>query len=165
MNTAEQQTVEQRSTYPGTQGVSPETIARWRERHYLPQDPADVLRPDPARRTLVRFDSDGYQLGAHLYRPPGLGDREATPGVVMVGPASSVKEQTLPHYAQRVADAGFTVLAFDSRSYGESDGEPRCWYDPNQIICDYSNAIGYLASRADVDARSVAAVGVCMGGG
>jgi fermentation-respiration switch protein FrsA (DUF1100 family) len=83
----------------------------------------------------------------------------------MAGPASSVKEQTLPHYAQRFADAGFTVLAFDSRAYGESGGEPRCWYDPNQVICDYSNAAGYLSGRADIDSRRVAAVGVCMGGG
>jgi fermentation-respiration switch protein FrsA (DUF1100 family) len=153
------------SQYPGTADMSPEAIASWRELHYLPADPADVLRPDPARCESVQFDSDGYRLAGHLYRPPNVGDREATAGVVMVGPASSVKEQTLPHYAGRFADAGFTVLAFDSRSYGESGGEPRCWYDPNQIISDYSNAIGYLSGRPDVNAERVAAVGVCMGGG
>jgi uncharacterized protein len=153
------------SAYPGTAGIRRETIGRWRQLHYLPADPADVLRADPSRREAVRFRSDGYEISGHLYRPPGLGRGAVTAGVVMVGPASSVKEQTLPHYAQRFADAGFTVLAFDSRTYGESGGEPRCWYDPNQIICDYANAIGYLSGRPDVAADRVAAVGVCMGGG
>jgi fermentation-respiration switch protein FrsA (DUF1100 family) len=43
----------------------------------------------------------------------------------MCGPISSVKEQTLPHYAERFADAGYTVLAFDPIGFGESEGEPR----------------------------------------
>jgi uncharacterized protein len=83
----------------------------------------------------------------------------------MCGPASSVKEQTLPHYAERFADAGYTALTFDPRTYGESDGQPRCSYDPAQVIGDYANAVSYLRTRDDVDPDRVALVGVCMGGG
>ena len=56
---------------------------------------------------------------ARLVAAPG----DRTPALVMVGPFSSVKEQTLPHYAERLAEHGYTVLTFDSRGFGAS--EPR----------------------------------------
>jgi fermentation-respiration switch protein FrsA (DUF1100 family) len=132
------------------------------ERYYV-ADAGHQLVADPGHREPVRFVSDGLTLAGHLYRPPGA--TGSTPGIVMCGPASSVKEQTLPHYAQRFADAGYTVLTFDSRSYGESEGQPRCYYDPAQIIDDYANAVSYLRGRADVDGDRIALAGVCMGGG
>jgi fermentation-respiration switch protein FrsA (DUF1100 family) len=123
------------------------------------------LVSDPSRRTATSLESDGVRLAAHLYRPPQAAAGEVTPGIVMCGPVSSVKEQTLPHYAQRFADAGYTVLTFDPRGFGESDGEPRFHYDPWLVIGDYVNAAAHLMGRDDVDADRVAAVGVCMGGG
>ncbi len=132
---------------------------------WLPQDSSKLLVADPAKREPVSFDSDRHRLAAHLYRPPEDKRAKPTPGIVMAGPVSSVKEQTLPHYAERFAAAGHTVLAFDSRGFGESQGEPRFHYDPWRIVDDYVNAAAYLMGRDDVDAGRVAAVGVCMGGG
>jgi fermentation-respiration switch protein FrsA (DUF1100 family) len=129
--------------------------------YYAPSD--RLLEADPSRRADVRFDSGGLALAGHLYRPPGVGEAR-TPGIVMCGPASSVKEQTLPHYAERFADAGYTVLTFDPRTYGESEGEPRCYYDPGGIIADFGNAVSYMLTRDDVESQ-IAVVGVCMGGG
>ena len=123
-----------------------------------------LLKADPSRRTDVTFDSGGVTLAGHLYRPPAAGD-EPTPGVVLCGPISSVKEQTVPHYAERLADAGYTALTFDPRGFGASRGEPRYRYDPNVVIDDFGNAVSSMLARSDVDARRVAAVGVCMGGG
>jgi fermentation-respiration switch protein FrsA (DUF1100 family) len=134
------------------------------ERYYV-ADADHQLVADPARREPVRFVSEGLLLAGHLYRPPEAAEGTRTPGIIMCGPASSVKEQTLPHYAQRFADAGYTVLTFDSRTYGESEGEPRCYYDPAQIIDDYANAVSYLRARPDVDGERIALAGVCMGGG
>lgn len=135
------------------------------EAHYLPADPSLLLHADPSRRTPVRFRSQGLTLAGHLYRPRHAAAGARTPGLVMCGPFSSVKEQTLPHYAERLSDAGYSVLTFDSRSLGESEGEPRFHYDPNQIIEDYSSAVSYMASRPDVDEGRIGTVGVCMGGG
>jgi fermentation-respiration switch protein FrsA (DUF1100 family) len=134
-------------------------------RYFLPDDPNDLLKADPARRSPVSFRSGDVTLVGHLYRPPGLGDSERTPAVVLCGPISSVKEQTVPHYAERLADAGYTALTFDPRSFGESEGEPRSHYDPNAVIEDYANAVSYLFTRDDVDPDRVAVVGICMGGG
>jgi fermentation-respiration switch protein FrsA (DUF1100 family) len=133
--------------------------------HFLPDDPDDLLVADPARRSPVTFESAGARLAGHLYRPPGVPAGERTPAVALCGPISSVKEQTLPHYAERLADAGYTALAFDPRSFGESEGEPRFHYDPNRVIEDYANAVSFLLTRPDVDPTRVAVVGVCMGGG
>jgi fermentation-respiration switch protein FrsA (DUF1100 family) len=133
--------------------------------YFLPEDPGNLLQADPARRSPVGFASGGATLGGHLYRPPGLGESERTPAVALCGPISSVKEQTLPHYAERLADAGYTALTFDPRSFGESEGEPRDHHDPSLVIEDYANAVSYLMTRDDVDPDSVAVVGVWMGGG
>jgi fermentation-respiration switch protein FrsA (DUF1100 family) len=135
------------------------------DNHFLPKDPADLLRQDPSRRVAVDFTSAGHRLAGHLYRPPSASKTARTPGIVMCGPFSSVKEQTMPHYAERFADAGYTVLTFDPRGYGESEGEPRGHYDPAVIIEDYSTAANYLMRRPDIDAARTSVVGVCMGGG
>jgi uncharacterized protein len=132
---------------------------------YLPRDPARLLVADPNRRQSTTLDSDGLRLAAHLYRPPQAEAGRPTPGIAMCGPVSSVKEQTLPHYAERFADAGYTVLTFDPRGFGDSEGEPRFHYDPWLVVTDYVNAAAQLMARADVDAAQVAVVGVCMGGG
>ncbi|MFF0609050.1 alpha/beta hydrolase [Nocardia tengchongensis] len=134
-------------------------------RYFLPENPDNLLRADPSRRDSVKFLSGTVTLAGHLYRPPNAAAGERTPGVVMCGPISSVKEQTLPHYAERLADAGYTVLTFDPRNFGESEGEPRFRYDPSAVIDDYANAVSYLLTRADIDSARVSAVGVCMGGG
>jgi uncharacterized protein len=133
--------------------------------YFLPDDPDDLLKADPARRTAVTFRSADLTLAGHLYRPPGVGTSERTPAVALCGPISSVKEQALPHYAERLADAGYTALTFDPRTFGESEGEPRAHYDPNLVIEDYANAVSHLLTRPDVDPDRVAVVGVCMGGG
>lgn len=133
--------------------------------HYLPADPANLLRADPTRRTAVRFNSGGASLVGSLYRPRGIAADERTPGIVMCGPFSSVKEQTLPHYAERFADAGYSVLTFDPRGFGESGGEPRHHHVPSNVIDDYANAVNYLFTRADIDPTRIAVVGVCLGGG
>jgi uncharacterized protein len=134
------------------------------ERYYQ-ASPENQLVADPSRRQDLSFVSDGLRLAGHLYRPPNAGGTQRTPAIVMCGPASSVKEQTLPHYAERFADAGYTVLTFDPRTYGASEGTPRCYYDPDRIIGDYSNAVSYLLTRDDVAGDQIALVGVCMGGG
>lgn len=66
-----------------------------------------------------------------------------------------------PHFAERFANAGHTVLTFDVRSYGESENELRGYHDPTRIIEDHVNAARYMMIRVDVDPDNIAAVGVC----
>lgn len=134
-------------------------------RYFQAQDPKNQLRADPTRRIPVRYLSEGLTVAAHLYRPPAAREDERTPGLVMPGPISSVKEETVPHYAEHLADAGYTVLTFDPRTLGGSEGHPRGHYDPNWVIEDTVNGVGYLLARPDIDPERLGLVGICFGGG
>jgi uncharacterized protein len=120
---------------------------------------------DPSVRETVRFGSDGLTLAAHLYRPPRAGPRERTPALAMAGPMTSVKEETLPHYAAALAEAGYTVLAFDNRNFGESEGEARQHLVTAEQVEDLKNAVSYLLTRDDVDPTRLGLCCVCMGAG
>jgi hypothetical protein len=126
----------------------------------------NVLRSvDPGVRATVRFRSDGLTLAAHLYRPPGAVPGERTAALAMAGPMTSVKEETLPHYAAALAEAGYTVLTFDNRNFGESEGEPRQHLDTADQVEDLKNAVSYLLTRHDVDPSRLGLCCVCMGAG
>jgi uncharacterized protein len=120
---------------------------------------------DPGVRESVRFRSDGLELAGHLYRPPEAAPGERTAALVMAGPTTSVKEETLPHYAAPLAEAGYTVLTFDNRNFGESEGEPRQHLDTSQQVEDLKNAVSYMLTRADVDPNRLGLACVCMGAG
>lgn len=120
---------------------------------------------DPGSRESVSFPSDGLALAGHLYRPPQAAEGERTAGLVMAGPMTSVKEETLPHYAAPLAEAGYTVLTFDNRNFGESDGEPRQHLVTSEQVEDLKNAVSYLLTREDVDPDRLALCCVCMGAG
>jgi fermentation-respiration switch protein FrsA (DUF1100 family) len=120
---------------------------------------------DPTVRETVRFRSDGLVLAGHLYRPPDAVPGERTAALVMAGPMTSVKEETLPHYAASLAEAGYTALAFDNRNFGESEGEPRQHLVTSEQVEDLKNAVSYMAAREDVDPRRLGLCCVCMGAG
>lgn len=120
---------------------------------------------DPGVREPVRFQSDGLTLAAHLYRPPRAVAGERTAALVMAGPMTSVKEETLPHYAAALAEAGYTVLAFDNRNFGESDGMPRQHLATAAQMEDMKSAISYMLTRDDVDPDRLGLCCVCMGAG
>ena len=113
----------------------------------------------------VSFDSAGWRLSGHLYRPPGVPAGQPTPALVMAGPMTSVKEETLPHYAAPLAGAGFTVLVFDNRNFGGSDGPRRQHLDTYEQVEDLKNAVSFLLTRADVDPERVGLACVCLGAG
>lgn len=133
--------------------------------HFLPENKADLLRPDFSRAERVRFPAiDGEELAGFVYKPVGA-DSSKAPAVALCGPISAVKEQVVPHYAERLADMGYLCVTFDPRRFGESGGSPRGYYNPEDVIADFHAAVRYLFTREDVDSDRVAALGVCMGGG
>ena len=113
----------------------------------------------------VHFPSQGSTLAGHLYIPEGMQPGEQRPAVVVTAPGSGIKEQTSGRYADELSRRGIVALAFDHRSYGQSEGYPRFDEDPYAKAEDIKNAVSFLGNRSEVDADRIGAMGICGGAG
>ncbi len=109
----------------------------------------------------VEFGCDGLTLVGDLRAPAGL----RRPALVLTGPFTGTRDQVTGSYAARLAETGFVTLAFDHRSFGDSEGLPRQNEDPQGKLRDLRAAVSFLRGHRSVDPRSIAAVGICLGGG
>lgn len=75
------------------------------------------------------------------------------------------KDMGLAAYALRFQAAGYAVLVFDYRYFGESSGEPRqlIWI-PDQLE-DWAAAIEFSRSRKEIHTEKIALWGTSMSGG
>ncbi|WP_273889294.1 alpha/beta hydrolase [Rubrobacter naiadicus] len=115
-------------------------------------------------RRNVEFESGGLTCRGWLYAPDDSGD-EGAPTIVMAHGFSAVKEMYLTRFAEHFASAGFTVLLFDYRYFGDSDGEPRGRLFPWEQIEDYQNAITFARRQPEVDGERIGIWGTSYSGG
>ncbi|MFD0364421.1 alpha/beta hydrolase [Nocardia sp. GCM10030253] len=107
------------------------------------------------------FTRAGDRLAGTLYLPTNA----PTAVVVTTGPLTSVKEQAAGVYAAAMARRGFAALAFDHRTFGESEGAPRQLEDPLGKASDIGAAVSALQADERLAGKAVVALGVCAGGG
>lgn len=105
----------------------------------------------------VNFQVAGTNVVGLLHQPT----QAPRAALVITGPLTSVKEQASGAYARAMAARGFTALAFDHRTFGESAGEPRQYESPPRKVEDIRAAAGFLRETG----LPVGAIGVCAGGG
>ena len=110
-------------------------------------------------REKVHFDSGGERCAAWFY--PGTNGA----CVVMAGGLAVAKEPGTDTFAPRFAEAGFSVLAFDFRHLGESDGSPRQVVSFGDQRDDFRAAIEFARSREEVEPARVAIWGFSLSGG
>jgi fermentation-respiration switch protein FrsA (DUF1100 family) len=108
----------------------------------------------------VSFRSDGNLLVGDLYMPAGDGRH---PAVVVTGPISNVRSQVPATYASRFADRGYAALAFDHRTWGDSEGSPRQHESTPARVADLRDAVSFLSTTTNIDPRHLAVCGVCLG--
>lgn len=114
------------------------------------------------KRDIEFATEDGTVLRGFLHTPETEG---SAPGIVMAHGFSGVKEQ-LDHYAALFASSGFSVLLYDHRSFGASDGLPRYEVNPYQQICDWQDAITFALTQPQFDdAVTVGVFGSSYAGG
>ncbi len=111
----------------------------------------------------VTFKRDDLTLVGNLYLPRDFDENKKYPSVIVGGSLTSVKEQMAGTYAAKLAGQGILSLAFDYSHYGESDGLPRQFEDPEVKLKDMEAAVTYLLSLPYVE--QVGALGVCTSGG
>lgn len=110
-----------------------------------------------------RFDSAGTSCAARVYRPSA--DGEQRPVVVMAHGFAGVRALRLYAYAERFAAAGYVVVVFDYRGFGESEGEPRQLLSIRMQHEDWRAALRYARSLDGVDAQKIVAWGTSFSGG
>lgn len=115
-------------------------------------------------RTNVEFHSEGVTLRGWFYEPEGA-RKTGCPAIAMAHGFSAVKEQYLDRYAEVFAQAGFAVLLYDHRNFGDSEGMPRQEVDPVMQKRGYRDAISYLISRPDVAHDRIGIWGTSFSGG
>ncbi len=98
------------------------------------------------------------ELAAWLWHPEG-----ATGAVVLGHGLSAVRDQRLPAYAERFAEAGLAALLFDYRHFGASAGEPRQLLDIQRQLEDWRTALAYARGLDGV--AKVGLFGSSFGGG
>ena len=116
-------------------------------------------------RQDVKFKSQGLNLAAWLYTPSDIKAGDKRPAIVMAHGFSAVKEMYLDKFAEQFAAAGFIVLVFDYRYFGDSEGEPRSQLFPNEQHEDYKNAITWISMQPNVNADRIGVWGSSYSGG
>jgi fermentation-respiration switch protein FrsA (DUF1100 family) len=107
------------------------------------------------------FTRGGDRLVGNLHLP----FERPVAAVVTTGPLTSVKEQATGAYARALAERGFAALAFDHRTFGESEGQPRQLEQPEGKAADVNAAVTALGTDERTRGLPVLAVGICAGGG
>ena len=137
----------------------------------VPEQPLGGLRSIPAEpvpdiaenRKVVRFKVKGDTVHAWLYLPTDISTK--APCIIMANGTGGTKDLLLENYARRYQAAGFAVLSFDYRYFGQSGGQPRqlIWI-PCQLE-DYSAAIDFAGTLEPVDSTRLALWGTSLSGG
>jgi pimeloyl-ACP methyl ester carboxylesterase len=115
-------------------------------------------------RTDVTFESHEEQLAAWLYRPSPEPDRPV-PIVVMAHGLGALRTMGLDAYASRFAEAGYAVMAFDYRGFGESSGGPRHIITRKGQREDWRAAISHARTLSGIDTANVVLWGTSLSGG
>ena len=114
-------------------------------------------------KTPIAFFSEGCKLVGDLYEPQDLAPGEVRAGIVLCHGYTGVKDLYLPDTAAALVEAGYEVLTFDYKGWGDSEG-PRTRLAPWSRVADVQAAITFLGLRDNVDAERLGIFGTSYGG-
>ncbi len=115
-------------------------------------------------RANIRFRSRKDQCAGWFYEATAAA-KAACPCIVMAHGLAGTKEMRLDAYAERFVAAGYNVLVFDYRYFGESEGQPRQLLSIPAQLQDWLAAIAYVRSLPSVDSAKIALWGSSLSGG
>ena len=113
------------------------------------------------------FYSEGTACAARVYRPVvrPAGVDVPRPVIVMGHGFGGVRALRLYAYAERFVAAGYLVVVFDYRGFGESDGTPRQLLDVGMQLQDWRAALSFARVLPGADPERLIAWGTSFGGG
>src|SRR5262245_41658842 len=111
----------------------------------------------------VTFYSEGAKLSGDLYLPDDLSRSDRRAGIVLCHGYTGVKDLYLPDNARVLNAAGYIVLTFDYKGWGESEG-PRSRLAPYGRVADVQAALTFLSLQPQVDPERLGIYGTSYGG-
>jgi pimeloyl-ACP methyl ester carboxylesterase len=110
----------------------------------------------------VAIPSGDATLAGWLLMPTETGPH---PCIVMGHGFSMTRRDGMAAYAEVFLAAGYAVLAFDYRCFGDSTGTPRQRFRIRAQRADWRNAIGYARADPQIAADGIVLWGFSFGGG
>lgn len=110
----------------------------------------------------MSFRSHGETLGADFYRPQGVKQPAV---IIMAHGFAGERKFSLPQTATRFAEAGYAVVLFDYRGFGNSSGQPRELVSVQHHLEDWQAVLDQVRRRKDVDTRRIVLWGTSFSGG
>jgi uncharacterized protein len=111
----------------------------------------------------VSFYSEGVKLAGDLFLPPDLKLDERRAGIVLCHGYTGIRTIYLPDNAAVLAAAGYVVLTFDYKGWGDSEG-PKSRLAPYSRVADVQAALTFLGAQPEVDAERLGVYGTSYGG-
>src|SRR3954451_12594910 len=111
----------------------------------------------------VTFYSEGVKLAGDLFLPDDLGRDDKRAGIVICHGYTGVRNLYLPDIARILTGAGYVVLTFDYKGWGDSDG-PQSRLAPYGRVADVQAALSFLAAQSEADPDRLGIYGISYGG-
>ena len=111
----------------------------------------------------VSLYSEGVRLSGDLFLPEDLRPGEKRAGIVLCHGYTGVRNLYLPDNARVLNEAGYVVLTFDYKGWGDSDG-PKSRLSPYGRVIDAQAALTFLAAQSMVDPERLGLYGTSYGG-
>jgi uncharacterized protein len=111
----------------------------------------------------VSFYSEGVKLAGDLFLPADLKLGERRAGIVLCHGYTGIRTIYLPDNAAVLAAAGYVVLTFDYKGWGDSEG-PKSRLAPYSRVADVQAALTFLGVQPEVDAERLGIYGTSYGG-
>jgi dipeptidyl aminopeptidase/acylaminoacyl peptidase len=114
-------------------------------------------------KSPVTFYSEGYKLAGDIYSPPDLQAGQKRAGIVLCHGYTGVKDLYLPDNARALTQAGYMVMTFDYKGWGNSEG-PSNRLAPFSRVHDVQAALTIFSTLPEVDANFLGIYGTSYGG-
>jgi len=111
----------------------------------------------------VNFYSEGVKLAGDLFLPGDLRAGERRAGIVLCHGYTGVRNLYLPDIARILNGAGYVVLTFDYKGWGDSEG-PLARLAPYGRVADVQAALSFLAAQKEADPERLGIYGTSYGG-
>ena len=115
-------------------------------------------------KRAVEFYSEGFKLCGDVYTPDGLAPGEQRAGVLLCHGYTGVKDLYLPDDARVLNEAGYVVMTFDYKGWGESEGKSPHRLAPYSRVADVQAAMTFLGVQPEVDEERIGIYGTSYGG-